>query len=881
MTGLDVDMTSPAAQTGVGAAVAPTPALDSREVGTATTRSTRGAALLGARQLLTIFLSAATAILLARWLTPADYGLFATLNLIVFGAATLLGDLGLTVSLVRQSEEPPVSEWAAARRMTTAMSTTALIFGSVGTAALVIRDQGQLALWVAVLTVALAARFARSIPSARLQRQHRFGALAGIETAESVLYFVTVITLAANGHGAGSLAIAVGAKEVLGYLSQRIAARGGPKIRRVKGSYRDLVRVGLPIQASGLLVAVTDAFQPIFIGATLGLTALGHVAWAYNLVLMPILLLGAMDRVVLPSLARVQEDRILLGLLTARAIRLNALVAFPVVIAVLVAPQDLITVVFSPRWLPAADLLVLFMPAIVTTAMTAPLFHAFNAIGRTRVAMWLSLSWLVLTWTAGAYATATWGSIGFGWFYVVLQLAYIPVWRLASAELGVNVISECRDTLLGLGLAIATGALVADLFHDVHRLGSLAAGILCAEGVFVATVWFVDHQRTRADVIFLARGLVGRTSIPTAAERAVAVKAREAEPKWRLSHVQPFDGLRAVAVLAVMVHHAHVPRGLGGFLGVDIFFVLSGFLITALLVQERDRNSRIDFRRFYMRRALRLFPALTVMTILVGAVLLAWPSGELRSNSFTSLPFALAYLTNYFAMIAERGLGVFGHTWSLAIEEQFYLLWPPVLAAGLKRWKPSVVATMAVIGAAAIAMARALVWLGSSDIELVYFPLHARGDALLIGCAAALVMTASPAALVVSVGRRLGWLGLAAGLFIAAVAAVATTGSGYMYICGLAMVAVGAVVVIAQLAANPTSCLGRILSWRPLAAIGGISYGLYLWHFPVFELVKDAYPMMPFRYLVVVQFAGSFVAAVASYVLVEKPFLRLKDRFSV
>ena len=385
-----------------------------------TTRSARGAVMLGGRQLLTIVLSAATAVLLARWLTPSDYGLFATLNLIVFGAATLLGDLGLTVSLVRQPTEPPASEWAAARRMTAAMSTAALVGGTIGTALLVNRGDARLSLWVAVLTVALAARFGRSIPSARLQRQQRFAVLAAIETGESALYFVTVITLAASGHGAGSLAIAVGAKEVLGYLAQRWAARGGPKIRRVKGRYRDLIRVGLPIQASGLLVAMTDAFQPIFIGATLGLTSLGLVAWAYNLVLMPILLLGAMDRVVLPGLARVQEDRILLGLLTARAIRLNALVAFPVVIAVLVAPQDLVVSVFSPRWLPAADLLVLFMPAIVTTAMTAPLFHAFNAIGKTRVAMWLSLSWLVLTWTLGAYITATWGSY---WLRLVLRRA--------------------------------------------------------------------------------------------------------------------------------------------------------------------------------------------------------------------------------------------------------------------------------------------------------------------------------------------------------------------------------------------------------------------------------------------------------------------------
>ena len=101
----------------------------------------------------------------------------------------------------------------------------------------------------------------------------------------------------------------MGAKELLGYVALRYVARGGATTRGVKGSYRELLRVGLPVQASGMLVALTDAFQPIFIGAVLGLQTLGQVSWAYNLVLMPILLIGAIDRVLLPSLARVQEDR--------------------------------------------------------------------------------------------------------------------------------------------------------------------------------------------------------------------------------------------------------------------------------------------------------------------------------------------------------------------------------------------------------------------------------------------------------------------------------------------------------------------------------------------------------------------------------------------
>ncbi len=850
-------------------------------------RSTRGALLLGGRQLLTIVLSALSAVLLARWLQPADYGRFATLHLMVFGAATLLGDLGLTVSLVRQIDEPPASQWAAARRLVAALASAALLGGAIGSTVLWQGGRGELALWVGVLAAALAARFARSVPSARLQRQRRFAVLAAIETVETLCYFGVVLVLAARGHGAGSLALAVGAKEVLGYGAQRWASRGGPRLRGVRGSYRELLSVGLPVQASGLLVALTDAFQPLFIGAVLGLTSLGYVSWAYNLVLMPILLLGAIDRVVLPSLARVQDDRVLLGLLTARAIRLNALIAFPVVIAVLVAPSELVSLVFSDQWLPAADLLVLFTPAIVTTAMTAPLFHAFNAVGRTRVAMWLSASWLIVTWTAGAAATAMWGEVGFGWFYVVLQVAYVPVWRLAKRSLGVDVIAETRDALAGLVLGALGGSVVGTAVSPTSRWAAVALAIVVGELIFVATMATFERARTRADVYFLAAGLGLKRQPATPANPTTAANpTTPASPgagaieRWRLGYVPALDGLRGCAVLLVMAHHANVPLMQGGFLGVDVFFVLSGFLITALLCQEFDRFGRVSLRRFYVRRLLRLTPALVVMVAVVVPVLLVWQPGQLRSDSLAAAPWTLGYATNYLAMVVDRGLGVFGHTWSLAIEEQFYVLWPPVLVWMLVRRSTRFIASALVFVAAVVAVGRAVVWLRFENAEYTYFALHARADALLIGCVAALALTAASTAVVRSTASRLAPLAAVCGLVLVVLMTFARTTSAWVHVGGFLMAAVASVGVILHLAAAPESIVARLLSWRPIAAVGTLSYGLYLWHVPVFELVKDAYPLMPFRYLLVLQVGGSAVAAVASFAIVERPMLRLKDRFA-
>lgn len=191
------------------------------------------------------------------------------------------------------------------------------------------------------------------------------------------------------------------------------------------------------------------------------------------------------------------------------------------------------------------------------------------------------------------------------------------------------------------------------------------------------------------------------------------------EGPWRLGHIAPFDGLRAIAVVAVLAHHAHIPRLDGGFLGVDLFFVLSGFLITALLVQERDRNGRIDFRRFYMRRGLRLFPALLVSGAVVWAYAAFVAPAELASDTLFGLPWAVTYLTDYAAMFADRGLGMVNHTWSLAIEEQFYLVWPPVLAGLLARWSRRTAVAVASVTIVAVIATRAIVWARTGDIDLV------------------------------------------------------------------------------------------------------------------------------------------------------------------
>jgi peptidoglycan/LPS O-acetylase OafA/YrhL len=312
------------------------------------------------------------------------------------------------------------------------------------------------------------------------------------------------------------------------------------------------------------------------------------------------------------------------------------------------------------------------------------------------------------------------------------------------------------------------------------------------------------------------------------------------------------DGLRGVAIAIVLASHTGLAgfAAEGGVAGVTLFFVLSGFLITSLLSAEFGRHGSVDLGAFYVRRGLRLLPALFVLLTLaaVGYALNAWPSQT--APPIDNVPGILLtvalYVPNWAAMTLN--MGVLGHTWSLGIEEQFYLLWPLALIAGLRFLGPRRVALIAIAVAILVTPWRDYL-LEVAPVIRAYAGTDTHADALLLGCALALLQVRAPG--------YLGWLGLAC---VAGTGAVWVTGdTGLRFFLPIATIA-SAVAV----AGCPT-----ILAWRPLAYIGRISYGLYLWHF---LLIWWGWPAP----LVI---AGSISIAVASYELLERPFLRLKGRF--
>lgn len=313
-----------------------------------------------------------------------------------------------------------------------------------------------------------------------------------------------------------------------------------------------------------------------------------------------------------------------------------------------------------------------------------------------------------------------------------------------------------------------------------------------------------------------------------------------------LGYRPALDGLRGIAIALVVTSHIHRDWIGLGIVGVVLFFALSGFLITTLMVEEHRRAGRIEFPAFYRRRALRLFPALTVYLLTV-TPLTMWlrPSDD---NLASAVSTAL-YVANWHQALNPSGVGAFGQMWSLGIEEQFYLTWPLLLIGLLAIMRPRRAALVVLTLAAGSALLR----LGLASDEawpILFFSTPTRLDAILLGCGLALWWMPT---------RR--WY---VGAALLAVAAILPVGAPQLAF-GLGIAAFGsAVVVSAAIQERP-----GWLRWQPLVRLGRISYGLYLWHGAVFTLVPAPWPV-----LVVL----SLGISVVSWLLVERPFLRMKDR---
>lgn len=368
------------------------------------------------------------------------------------------------------------------------------------------------------------------------------------------------------------------------------------------------------------------------------------------------------------------------------------------------------------------------------------------------------------------------------------------------------------------------------------------------------------------------------TSVASPFQRARAVLLSRfanagAKRSYRLGYVPSLDGLRGFLTLPVMLTHTNLAWFPGGAISMDGFFVLSGYLITSLLIAEERQHGSVDIPKFYRRRLRRLYPGLLGMVLPVLLVSAIFP--VTYPMSIAEAAVALAYLRDYSELlITAAPMVLSAHLWSLAVEEQFYLVWPLIFLIVVRRLGVSRRAVCGLLAVALIvAVTRAyLTYAGLPLVTHIYYVFHLRADALLIGCSLAFVMSFCDIPRHPGVWAFLRWL---------APVSLALYGMTYFTIGHIVpiyfyavsnLVALGTACLIPVLVHGSGNPVKRLFESRFMVFCGRISYGLYLWHWPIFVILIYQWDA-PAALKIPVAWALVFIIATASYEFLERRFI--------
>lgn len=344
--------------------------------------------------------------------------------------------------------------------------------------------------------------------------------------------------------------------------------------------------------------------------------------------------------------------------------------------------------------------------------------------------------------------------------------------------------------------------------------------------------------------------------------------------KNNANRIDGLDGLRAIAVTVVFLHHTGLTSVHGGFIGVDIFFVLSGFLITSILSNEYLKTGRIDFINFYWRRTKRLYPALIIFLSIISAYIFLFAKDI--NISMEIMPSAL-YLMNWVRAFEIYDAPLTGHTWTLAIEQQFYLLWPFFMLFALS-FKPRVTFFIVVSLILAIVTWRLYLYSIGTPAARTYTGFDTHSDGLVIGAALAIGGN--------NLRKLISKFWILSSIYIIFVLSTKTGDNIAVSSIGFFVTSLASASLISKIVTEQNSTLVKILNLRPIAFLGMISYGFYLWHYSVIKIMlysgHDQFGAFfgSFEHARVVMLAATFtitlILTLLSWYLIEKPILNAK-----
>lgn len=440
-------------------------------------RAARGALALGTRQIVVWVLNFGTGVVLARVLSPADFGIYA-IALFVLTAFITFGDGGLGASLIQQEEEPSLRDY---RRVFCVqqliiITVVTLCWASASLIVTLYGLKASYAWFLRLMALSLLITSFGTISVARLERRLEFGRIGIISAIETATFSVIAVVLAFAGAGVYSFGIALVGQAVVATTLYLLSAPWPMGWERPTSELKSRLAFGIPYQGVGVVSLIKDSISPLFIGLLLGATQVGYVKWSQTLSAYAIVAIQVLQRLFMPTFARLQSEPQRLGRAVESVVRAcNAAVA-PVALITLTLAVPITHIVYGEKWAPALPIFYAFWCANVFVPTAAPVMALLNALGQSRIAFGFAVLWMLTTWMLGAPLILAVGTVGFGIANALIQVTNLYLFRSAQRRLPFKIFKPALRPWLLATLATAPTFALQLLMpaHNVLELGAYA-----------------------------------------------------------------------------------------------------------------------------------------------------------------------------------------------------------------------------------------------------------------------------------------------------------------------------------------------------------------------------------------------------------------------